>query len=107
MIPSAYYGKYINADIRQLTIVPISLISRNLASFRRREIIRTLLARVIARPRSPAMHHPLVIRRRRSLVTRWALRAAAHLTGHNCTKRLTENELSDFSRLCHDDCGKQ
>ena len=22
-------------------------------------------------------------------------------------KRLTENELSDFSRLCHDDCGKQ
>ena len=22
-------------------------------------------------------------------------------------KRLTENELSDFSQLCHDGCGKQ
>jgi hypothetical protein len=47
---------------------------------RRRPAMRHPL--VIPR-RSPAMHHPLVIRRRCSLVIRWALPAAARLTGHN------------------------
>jgi hypothetical protein len=95
--------------IRQLTIVPISSTSRNLANFRPREITQTLRPRAIDRRRSPAMrhplviphrspamhhplviphrspamHHPLVIRRRCCLVIRWALPAAARLTGHN------------------------
>jgi hypothetical protein len=73
------------ADTRQLTIAPISSISRNLASFRRREITRTLRPRAIDRRRSPAIHHRLVIRRRPSLVIRWALPAAAPLTGHKRT----------------------
>ena len=41
----------------------------------------------------------------RSVTSDW-VRTEAHY-GQDHAKRLTENELSDFSRLCHDDCGKQ
>ena len=69
------------ADIRQLTIVPISSTKRSLASSRRREVTRTLRLRAIDRRRSPATHHRLVIRRRNLVIRR--AQAAARLTG-NC-----------------------